>query len=56
MSCSMYAFGTLLLLAGVLYIGHMAQIPQNWMICVAVSLLGLGIISAATITRSNDPS
>lgn len=56
MSFGLYTFGTLLLIAGVLYVCHLAHIPQHWMVALAIVLLGAGIMAAVTNTRSKDPN
>ena len=56
MSFGLYTFGTLLLIAGVLYVCHLAHVPQHWMIALAIVLLGAGIMAAVTNTRSKDPN
>ncbi len=49
-----YNLGTILLIGGVLYICHLAHIPQPWMVGVAILLLGAGIIGAMSNTRSKN--
>ncbi len=56
MSFGLYTFGTLLLIAGVLYVCHLAHVPQHWMVALAIVLLGAGIMAAVTNTRSKDPN
>lgn len=56
MSFGIYTLGTIILIAGVLYVCHLAHIPQNWMIGIAILLLGAGIMGAVTNTRSKDPN
>lgn len=56
MSFGLYTFGTLLLIAGVLYVCHLAHVPQHWMIALAIVLLGAGIMAAVTNTRTKDPN
>lgn len=52
MSFVLYTLGTIVLIAGVLYVCHLAHIPQRWMIGIAVVLLGAGIMGALTNTRA----
>lgn len=52
MSFGLYTLGTLLLIAGVLYVCHLAHIPQPWLIGIGVVLLGAGITGALANVRS----
>ncbi len=54
MSFGIYNLGTILLIVGVLYVCHLARVPQPWMIGVAILLLGAGIMGAMTNTRSKN--
>lgn len=56
MSFSLYTLGTLILIAGVVYVCHLAHIPQRWIIGIAILLLGAGIMGAVGSTRQKDPS
>ena len=56
MSFGLYTLGTLILIAGVVYICHLAHIPQRWVVGIAVLLLGAGIMAAVSNTRQKDPS
>ena len=56
MSFGIYTIGTLILIAGVLYVCHLAHIPQSWMIGIALLLLGAGLMGAVSNTRSKDPN
>lgn len=56
MSFGLYTLGTLILIAGVIYICHLAHIPQRWVIGIAILLLGAGIMGAVTNTRAKDPN
>lgn len=56
MSFGIYTVGTIILIAGVLYICHIMHIPQRWEIGIAILLLGAGIMAAVTNTRSKDPN
>ncbi len=51
MSFFLYTIGTLVLLAGVLYVCHAAHIPERWTVGIALLLLGSGIVNAAGNTR-----
>ena len=54
MSFGIYTVGTLILIAGVIYICHLANIPQRWVVGIAILLLGAGIMGAVSNTRSKD--
>ena len=56
MSFSIYTMGTLILIAGVIYVCHLAHVPQRWVIGIAILLLGAGIMGAVSNTRQKDPS
>ncbi len=56
MSFGIYTLGTIILIVGVLYVCHLAHIPQHWMVGIAILLLGAGIMGAVTNTRSKDPN
>ena len=56
MSFGIYTLGTVILIVGVLYVCHLAHIPQHWMVGIAILLLGAGIMGAVTNTRSKDPN
>ncbi len=56
MSFGIYTLGTIILIVGVLYVCHLAHIPQHWMVGIAILLLGAGMMGAVTNTRSKDPN
>lgn len=56
MSFGLYLVGTLILIVGVLFVCHLAHLPQTWMIAIGILLLGAGLIGAVTSTRSKDPN
>ena len=56
MSFGLYLIGTIVLIAGVVYVCHLAHIPQHWVAAIAVVLLGAGIMGAVSSTRHKDPS
>jgi len=56
MSFGIYTVGTIILIIGVLYVCHLAHIPQRWEIAIALLLLGGGIMGAVSSTRQKDPS
>lgn len=56
MSFTLYLLGTIILIAGVAYIAHLAHVPQHWILAVAVVLLGAGVMGAVSSTRRRDPN
>jgi uncharacterized membrane protein HdeD (DUF308 family) len=56
MSFGLYTLGTIILIAGVLYICHLAHMPSSWTAGLAIVLLGAGIMAAVNNTRSKDPN
>ena len=56
MSSGLYTLGTLILIAGVVYICRIAHIPQHWVIGIPTLLLGAGVMSAVSSTRQKNPS
>jgi hypothetical protein len=55
MSFAIYLAGFIILLAGVIWGMSVAGVPQIWIGVVALILLGLGIITGVSQTRSKDP-
>jgi len=53
-SFAIYAIGTLILIAGVIYICHLVHLPQQWIIGLTILLIGAGIIGAVNSTRQRD--
>ena len=56
MSFGLYLIGTVVLICGVLYVCHLAHIPQHWVVAIAIVLFGAGIMGAVSSTRRRDPS
>jgi len=56
MSFGIYTVGTIILVAGVIYICHIAHMPSSWTMGIALVLLGAGIMGAVSSTRHKDPS
>jgi hypothetical protein len=56
MSFAIYTIGTLILIAGLIYVAHLLHLPQHWVIAIAVILLGAGIMGGVSNTRQKDPS
>jgi hypothetical protein len=55
MSFALYMIGFLIFTAGVAWAAVVAGVPQLYIIIGAVILLGLGILTAVSRTRSKDP-
>jgi hypothetical protein len=56
MSFGLYTLGTVILIVGVVYVCHLAHVPQHWVVAIALLLLGAGIMGAVSSTRQKDPS
>jgi uncharacterized membrane protein HdeD (DUF308 family) len=56
MSFGIYLLGTIVLIAGVIYVCHLAHMPSHWVAAIAIVLLGAGIMGAVSSTRHKDPS
>jgi hypothetical protein len=56
MSFGLYTLGTIILIAGVLYVCHLAHVPQRWEVAIALLLLGAGVMGAVSSTRQKDPN
>lgn len=56
MSFAIYTVGTLILIAGLIYVAHLAHVPEKWVIAMAILLLGAGIMGGVSATRQKDPS
>jgi hypothetical protein len=55
MSFVLYLFGFLILIGGVAWGLTVAGVPQLYVMIACVILLGLGIITGVSRTRSKDP-
>jgi xanthine/uracil/vitamin C permease (AzgA family) len=56
MSFGIYAVGTIILIAGLAYVAHLAHVPSQWIVAGAVIVLGAGIMGAVQSTRQKDPN
>jgi len=56
MSFALYMIGFLIFMAGIVWAAVVAGVPQLYIGIGALVLLGLGIFSAVSKTRSKDPS
>jgi general stress protein CsbA len=55
-SFAIYIIGTIILIAGIVYICHLAHIPQQWIIGLTILMLGAGIMGAVNSTKQKDKS
>jgi uncharacterized membrane protein HdeD (DUF308 family) len=55
-SFAIYLIGILIVIAGVLYICHIAHMPQTWTVGIGILLVGAGLIGAVNSTRQRDKS
>jgi membrane-bound acyltransferase YfiQ involved in biofilm formation len=56
MSFGIYAVGYLILIAGIAYLAHLMHIPTQYIVAVAVIMLGIGVVTGVQSTRQKDPS
>lgn len=56
MSFALYFVGTVVLIIGVIYGGHLMHIPSHWLVVGALIIAGLGIMGGVQGTRQKDPS
>jgi uncharacterized membrane protein len=52
---TLYVFGFIVLLAGLIYGAYLIHIPQTWIIVGALVVIGLGVMSAVSQTKRRDP-
>jgi hypothetical protein len=55
MSFGLYMLGYALLIIGVSYGAHMAKVPTHWIAVLVIAMLGIGIMSGVSRTRTRDP-
>ena len=56
MSFGLYIVGFVVLIIGLAYGAHLANVPPQWIAAGVVFLLGLGIIKGVKRTRQRDPN
>ena len=54
MSFGLYLAGYLILCIGLLIAAHLLHVPPRWIGVGALVLIGLGVVSAVTKTRTKD--
>lgn len=55
-SFAIYLVGMVVLIGGLAYGAYVAGLSTQWIVVGVVVLLGIGIVSAVSRTRSKDPS
>jgi len=55
-SFGLYVLGFAVLLGGLGYGAYLLHVPQTWIIVGALIIVGIGIMSAVTRTKTRDPS
>ncbi|HTT98435.1 MAG TPA: hypothetical protein VMF58_10320 [Rhizomicrobium sp.] len=55
-SFMLYVLGCIILLAGLGYGAYLLHVPHTWIVVGALVIVGLGIMSAVTRTKTRDPS
>ena len=56
MSFGIYTLGTLILLAGRIFIAHLVHMPTKWIVAGVLVILGAGLMGGVSSTRQKDPS
>lgn len=54
MSFGIYAIGYVILIGGLIYGAHLLHVPADWIVVMAVIMLGIGIVSGVKNTRQKD--
>ena len=54
-SLAIYILGMVVLIGGLAYGAHLAGLAPHWIGVGAIVLLGIGIVTAVSRTRSKDP-
>ena len=54
-SLAIYLLGMVVLIGGLAYGAHLAGLASQWIAVGAIVLLGIGIVTAVSRTRSKDP-
>jgi hypothetical protein len=54
-SLAIYLLGIVVLIGGLAYGASLAGLAMQWIVVGAVVLLGIGIVTAVSRTRSKDP-
>lgn len=54
-SLAIYLMGIVVLVGGLAYGAHLAGVATQWIAVGAIVLLGIGIVTSVSRTRSKDP-
>jgi hypothetical protein len=54
MSFGLYILGYVVVIIGAAYLLHLAHVPQHWLVGIVVILVGAGIVTGVTNTRTRD--
>jgi len=56
MSLGIYVLGDLILIAGIVYLAHLMEVPQPYIVAIGVIMAGIGIVTGVQSTRQKDPN
>lgn len=56
MSFGLYMVGFIVLILGIAYGAHLANVPAQWIAVAVIVMAGIGILSGVTRTRHRDPN
>jgi hypothetical protein len=56
MTFVMYLIGFVVFIVGLALGAHYLNVPPRWILVMVISLVGLGILTGAKVTRHRDPS
>ncbi len=54
MSFGIYSIGFAIVIAGMIYAAHLLHVPTQWIVVLAILMLGIGILSGVKATRQRD--
>ena len=54
MSFGLYVLGYIIVIIGAVILLHLAHVPQQWIIGLVVVMVGAGIVTGVTNTRTRD--
>jgi hypothetical protein len=56
MSFGLYMVGFIVLILGIAYGAHLANVPTQWIAVAVIVMAGIGILTGVTRTRHRDPN
>ena len=56
MSFGLYMVGFIVLILGIAYGAHLANVPSQWIMVAVIVMAGIGILTGVTRTRHRDPN